>query len=350
MTPTRRKFLTLAALTVPTATGLLALPGTALGDTGDLPDYLEIPPSALGPALNADGYYVGRIKGNLYWVTDSFYQSMFLTTREGVVVVDAPPTIGHNLLRAIAEVTKANGQPSTVTHLVYSHFHADHIGAAGIFGKDVERVAHRETARLLTEAGDPNRPVPTITFDDHYTLRVGGEKLQLDYHGPNHSPDNIFIYAPNQETLMVVDILFNGWTPFEGLGFSQDIPNWVRMHDVALRYPWQTLVGGHLGRLGTRADATLQRDYVTDLKAGAEAAVASLDPTPYFAKYGPTGNGWAIFNAYLDAAARQVADPVIAKYAGKLAAVDVFTVDNAFTMVQSVRVDTGHLGPFGIHQ
>jgi glyoxylase-like metal-dependent hydrolase (beta-lactamase superfamily II) len=350
MTQPRRTFLTLAALAVPTAAGVLALPGSAQAAPGDLPDYLPIPPSSLGPALNSDGYYVGRIKGNLYWVTDSSYQAMFLTTREGVVLVDAPPSLGRNLLRAIAEITKTTGTPSKVTHLVYSHYHADHIGAATIFGTDVERVAHRETARLLRELGDSNRPLPTITFDDHHTLRVGGEVLQLDYHGPNHSPDNIFIYAPKQETLMVVDVLFPGWVPFKDLGISQDVPNWVRMHDVALSYPWRTLVGGHLGRLGTRADAMLQRDYVTDLVVKSEAAIAGFDPSPYFAKYGSTGNGWAIFKGYLDGATKQVADAVIAKYAGKLAAVDVFTFDNAFKILESRRTDNGHLGPFSIHQ
>ena len=36
----------------------------------DLPDYAPIPRSALGPALNDQGYYVGRVERNLYWVTD----------------------------------------------------------------------------------------------------------------------------------------------------------------------------------------------------------------------------------------------------------------------------------------
>jgi hypothetical protein len=94
---------------------------------------------------------------------------------------------------------------------------------------------------------------------------------------------------------------------------------------------------------------TVSGDYVTDLRAGAEAAIVSLDPTPFFAKYGPTGNACGIFEGYLDAVSRQVADPVIAKYAGKLAAVDVFTFDNAFAMLESLRIDTGPLGPFGIH-
>jgi hypothetical protein len=60
-----------------------------------LPDYVPILPSALGPALNDNGYYVGRVERNLFWVTDGTYQSAFLATNEGVVLFDAPPTIGH---------------------------------------------------------------------------------------------------------------------------------------------------------------------------------------------------------------------------------------------------------------
>ena len=44
---------------------------------------------------------MGRLERNLYWVTDGTYQSAFMTTRDGVVLFDAPPTIGHNLQRAV---------------------------------------------------------------------------------------------------------------------------------------------------------------------------------------------------------------------------------------------------------
>ena len=44
-----------------------------------LPDYAPVPRSALGPAVNEQGYYVGRVERNLYWVTDGTYQSAFLT-------------------------------------------------------------------------------------------------------------------------------------------------------------------------------------------------------------------------------------------------------------------------------
>ncbi|MFI6631690.1 MBL fold metallo-hydrolase [Nonomuraea fuscirosea] len=349
----RRAFLRRAsvAAAVPAAAGLLGLglPRAASAAADDLPDYAPVPAGALGPAVNESGYFVDRVRGNLYWVTDGFYQSMFLTTTEGVVVVDAPPTIGRNLLRAIEEVTRARRRPSRVTHLVYSHSHADHIGAASIFGSGVTRVAHAETKRLLKAARDGNRPLPTVTFDDRHELRVGGERLVLSHHGPNHSPDNIFIQVPSAATLMVVDVIFPGWAPFKNLAESQDVPAWIAAHDTVLATSWSTLIGGHLGRLGTRSDVTLQRDYMRDLSASTRATIGKLDATPFFTEYGPTGNAWAVFRSYLDAAAEQAAAPVIAKYSRLLAGADVFTTSNAAALVNSARIDQGILGPFGIH-
>ena len=328
----------------------IPLVSTALAaDTGcPTPTYAPIPEGALGPPLNADGYFVGRISGDLYWVTDAFYIAMFLTTRDGVVLVDAPPTIGHNLLRAISAVTEANGRPSRVTHLVYSHSHADHIGASFLLGPDVVRVGHRLCRELLLRDNDPHRPPPTVTFEDHFVLHVGGERLHLDYHGPNHSPDNIFIHAPDHQTLMFVDVLFPGWVPFYQLAVAQDIPDYIKSQEIAMGYEWQTLAAGHLGRLGTRADGKLQIAYINDLVATARATMASLDPTPFFQQYG--NNAWGLFKAYLDAASAQTATPVTEKYLGRLAAADVYTISHAFSIFQfALRVDGGVLGPLGVH-
>ena len=148
-------------------------PAAGADSAADLPDYAPIPRSALGPALNDQGYYVGRVERNLYWVTDGVYQSAFLTTPDGVVLFDAPPSIGGNLRRAVDEIAAANGVTNTVTHLVYSHHHADHGGAASLFDGDVVRIGHEETRRLLLRDDDPARPVPEVTFADRYTLEVG---------------------------------------------------------------------------------------------------------------------------------------------------------------------------------
>jgi len=319
----------------------------AIGASGAaaLPDYAPVPRSALGPALNDQGYHVGRVERNLYWVTDGTYQAAFLTIPDGVVLFDAPPTIGHNLQRAIDEVATAEGVSNQVTHLVYSHHHDDHAGAASLFDRDVVRIGHEETRRLLLRDNDPARPAPEVTFRDRHTLEVAGDRVELAWHGPNHSPDNIFIHFPDHDALMLVDIVNAGWVPIYNLNLSEDVPGYVQAPATALSYPWTHFIGGHLGRLGTRDDIGLHQQYVADIQAGAREALGTVDPTPYFVKYGE--NVWAGVRGYLDAVTDAAAKPVIAKYTGVLAAADVevFTTSTTFMIMQSMRLDLGPSAP-----
>ncbi|PYP19144.1 MAG: MBL fold metallo-hydrolase, partial [Gemmatimonadetes bacterium] len=181
--------------------------------TRELPDYAPVPRSALGPALNAQGYYVGRVEKNLYWVTDATYQCAFLTTKDGVVLLDAPPTIGHNIQRAVDEIAAANGVSNKVKYLIYSHHHADHGGASSLFGKNVVRIGHEEARRLLIRDNDTARPAPEEIFQDRRTLNIDGNRIELAWQGSNHSPDNIYIHLPDHDTLMLVDIVNSGWAP-----------------------------------------------------------------------------------------------------------------------------------------
>jgi glyoxylase-like metal-dependent hydrolase (beta-lactamase superfamily II) len=307
-----------------------------------VPDYAPVPRSSLGPALNDQGYYVGRVERNLYWVTDGTYQSAFLTTRDGVVLFDAPPTIGHNLQRAVDEMTAAEGVSNTVTHIVYSHHHADHAGASSLFNNNVVRVGHEDTRRLLLRDNDPARPAPEVTFQDRYTLEVAGEPVELAWHGPNHSPDNIYIHFPGHDALMLVDVVNSGWVPIYNLNLSEDVPGYIQAPATALSYPWKHFIGGHLGRLGTRDDIGLHQQYIADIEAGVREALATVDPTPYFVKYGE--KVWAAVKGYLDELTDRAAAPVIAKYTGMLAAADVevFTATTTFTILQSMRLDLGY--------
>jgi glyoxylase-like metal-dependent hydrolase (beta-lactamase superfamily II) len=79
-----------------------------------------------------------EIADGVFWLSDGAYQSMFVVTDEGVIAVDAPPTLGNNILRAIARVTN-----KPVTEVVYSHQHSDHVS---IYPDDVPYYAHRVTA------------------------------------------------------------------------------------------------------------------------------------------------------------------------------------------------------------
>jgi glyoxylase-like metal-dependent hydrolase (beta-lactamase superfamily II) len=297
------------------------------------PTFAPVPSIAHGPAIPAAGYLVGEIRGGLYWVTDGIYQCMFLVTGQGVIVADAPPSIGPNILKAIASVTS-----EPVTHVVYSHFHADHIGAAGLFPGTATVIAHAATAAYLRRDKDPNRPVPTVTFTDSYTLRVGDQILQLSYKGENETQGNIFIYAPRQKVLMLVDVIFPGWVPFDYLAVSVDVPGTIAAYDQTLAYPFDTFVGGHLTRLGTRQDVLMGREYMQDLKANTAAALQAVPFTAVAAKVG-YGNIYALAKTYYDSVVDMAATAMLAKWQGRLGGADVFTRDNCYAMQTSLRGD-----------
>ena len=72
------------------------------------------------------------------------------------MVFDAPPSIGGDLRRAVDKIATANGVANAVTPFVYSHHHADHGGAASLFG-DVVRIGARRPSGCCC-ATTPARP------------------------------------------------------------------------------------------------------------------------------------------------------------------------------------------------
>ena len=77
-----------------------------------------------------------------------------------------------------------------------------------------------------------------------------------------------------------------------------------------------------------------------DIADNSRKAIDSVDPTPYFERYGE--NVWAALKGILDETARTAAAPVIEKYTGAIAAADVFTESTTFQVMQSIRLDLGY--------
>jgi len=306
-----------------------------------------VPKSAYGVPIPKDkGYVVEEIKDGLYWVTEGAYTAMFLTTGEGVIVVDAPPSFGDKMLKAIGDVTK-----EPITHVVYSHAHADHIGGASRFPKNATYIAHVETKKRLERMDDGDRhfpygmfvggkpvPLPTVTFEDNYTLKVGNQTLLLDYKGDDHEPGNIYVYAHKQKVLLKIDIVFPGWTPFKGLAIAEDTVGYLKAHDVILSYDFDKLVSGHWGKLATRKDVEIQKQYMQDIQANAGKALQTIDFYAIANKVGFT-NTALLFESYLDAVSNECAKLTEPKWIDKLGGVDVWTKDHCYKVIMATRVD-----------
>jgi glyoxylase-like metal-dependent hydrolase (beta-lactamase superfamily II) len=259
-------------------------------------------------------------------------------------VGDAPPTIGQNILNAIKDITD-----EPITHVIYSHSHADHTGAAGVFQAEATFIAHVETADQLSRSNGNNRaypfgafiggapvPTPTVTFADRYTLRHGSQTLELEYRGTNHEPGNIYIFALRQKVLMLVDVIYPGWVPFKNLALAEDIPGFVQAHDEVLAYDFDTFIGVHLTRLGTREDVEVQREYIMDIQTNAAQALQSVD---FVAKETGFENPWLLFDTYLDTVAHECEELTLPGWIDQLGGADVWTFDHCFQIVESLRID-----------
>jgi glyoxylase-like metal-dependent hydrolase (beta-lactamase superfamily II) len=323
-----------------------------LGELNQTFDVL--PPAVQPPSIGTAGYLTTSLGHGTYMVTDGSYQIMFVVSTAGVILIDAPPTTGLHIAYAIGNITD-----KPITHMIYSHSHADHIGYAGLLITDhVEIIAHEETLFRLAEVRDPLRPLPKTTFKQDYELHVGNQTIQLSYKGENHCPGNIFIYLEAPKVLMVVDVVFPGWVPFAQLAESTNIFNWIRAHDEILRYNFTHYIGGHLGRPGTRDDVLVQQEYLNDLSTNCNASISLtttndsiLGAYNILASVGKNnpGNFWASFKVYLDLVAEHCANITNEKWGTRLGGADAFGFENSYTMMEHLRIDLNILGPFGVH-
>ncbi|GMH38351.1 hypothetical protein BSKO_06235 [Bryopsis sp. KO-2023] len=299
----------------------------------------------------------------LYWAADGIYQNMFMVGDSGVIVVDAPPNFFQttpNLVEAIAGVTD-----KPITHLVYSHFHRDHIGAANEVAKafpDVKIVANEKTKELIQAAQrrnqDDPRPLPTVTFEQDALLAKDGTLREGGYprdgkgraklaeftgltltSGKFHGDGDLFIMAPAQRVMYVVDLIFPGFSPFSRLAITRDVGEFLDAHDTLLDFDFDTLVAGHLTRLGTKEDIRTQKAYMESIVAGARKGLAE-------AQFGPDNSEPCYladpFNAvldYLDRVLDICTKEVVAEWKGKLGAVETFTRAHCDTIQTYLRVD-----------
>ena len=307
----------------------------------------SLPDAARGMVVPQNkGYAVERIGEGLHLVTDGFYTTMFMTTGEGTIVVDAPPSLGDKMLQAIQDITN-----EPIKWVVYSHSHADHIGAASMYPKEAIYIAHKETLARLQRTNDTGRvapygafvggkpvPLPTVTFDDQYELKLGNQSLMLSYRGNNHEPGNIYIYAAQQRVLMQVDVIFPGWTPFKDLAIAEDVTGYIKAHDVILSFPFDKMVTGHWNRYATRQDVETQRDYIHDIEHNAATALKSVDFYGIASRVG-TQNLARLFDTYLNEVAQKCADLTLETWKARLAGVEVWTNRHCQQIINALRVD-----------
>jgi glyoxylase-like metal-dependent hydrolase (beta-lactamase superfamily II) len=316
----------------------------AQGEEGQpLPDFKAVPPAIKARILPIDpkkGYLVKELKPDVYMITEGGYQSLFVTTGKGVILLDAPPSFGAKIVQAVSEVTK-----EPIVELVYSHSHLDHISGAPEIMKQVpglKILAEQGVADFLREKRDPRRPLPTETFKDHYALKLGSATIEMK-HGHWHSNEgDLYIYIPAKKVLMAIDSMPPGYAQFMDFDLTADFRDYVEMFDKVLAYDFDVLVGGHLGFPGNRSDVRVAKEYTMDVYKTAKRLHDGTDQMKVISqaavKYG-WDNKMALFRSLLDPILDQCAKEIESRWSGRLASVDVYARTHCHTALIYARWD-----------
>ncbi len=227
--------------------------------------------------INTDfGLHVSEIEPGLFFVTDLVYQSAFVVTDDGVVVLDAPPSFGEALREAIE--TAAPGVP--ITHLIMSHGHRDHNGGGGHFADidGLEIITAAEVAETLRDRPLDGVLTPTRVFDAALDLAIGGVEIELRRAGFHAEDTDVLIYLPEQRFLMAVDTITPGEVPFMNFGATSDIEGYLASFDTFLEYDFEHFLAGHVSVLGNRRDVVATRDYAFDVRDTVVRLMPTLEP------------------------------------------------------------------------
>lgn len=190
---------------------------------------------------------------------DTAHSSTVLVTDEGIIVTDPIRTSGALWLRA--ELRRRFARP--VRYVVYSHAHFDHIGGGQVFQEDgAVVVAHRNAVEPIVGERLPTA-APDRVFDDHLTLELGGDRLELTWVAPCHSNSMILLHYPHHRLVQAVDFCPVGAVPYNDfLDFYYD--GWIANLEWLQRLDFDVLESGHYA-LGTKAEVAVNIDYMRDL-------------------------------------------------------------------------------------
>jgi glyoxylase-like metal-dependent hydrolase (beta-lactamase superfamily II) len=194
--------------------------------------------------------------------------------KDGAVGIDAlmVPSMTRRLVSAIKKVTR-----KPVGRLINTHHHLDHTGGNSFFRKAT--IISTEKCRQTLAPGFPPLPLlqwfmprfadefasltlvlPTITFQDRMVIYDGTREIQLWHPGtPGHTVGDAAVYLPKEKILFTGDLAFHWVTP---LAFQGHVGHWIEAVDRLLMFEADVIVPGH-GAIGTRAELTLVRDYLT---------------------------------------------------------------------------------------
>jgi glyoxylase-like metal-dependent hydrolase (beta-lactamase superfamily II) len=221
----------------------------------------------LFPRAVMEEFVLQRVTERVWWVTRQFYGSLFYVGKRGVLLFD--PFLGgaDATLAAIASVTSL-----PVTAVVYSHFHADHVGGARrlfelLAAAPPRVIASKNTATWMSlfrsdlpgPADVLDWPSGAARFED-VTVRLAGFPV------PCHAPDHAMFLIEEERVGHTADVVNVDQLPFGGFGGQEPLVLLAANLEFIRSLEFDWFCGGH-GNIGEKSDVDFYLNYLDEVAA-----------------------------------------------------------------------------------
>jgi len=226
------------------------------------------------------------------------YNSMFITTGEGVLVIE-PVNPDHStaLLQAIRAVTD-----EPIKYLLHSHNHWDHSKGGQIFKDEGATIIAHKAAYIWMKAN----PHPEMLLPDEgwegsrKDIQLGNKTLELHYLGMNHGMGMTVFRVSESKVLYVADVV----TPKRVL--FTIVPDFnmketMRSLEEIEGLDFEKAVFSHGMAVGGQTEIAEARQFILDLQAAIGAEFARGTPAmqiPTTVKL-PKYQSWAMYDEWL---------------------------------------------------
>lgn len=265
------------------------------------------------------GQEIGKLTGDVYYARMDDYVSAFMVTPEGIILVEPIGTEFATWLKG--ELTSRFHLP--VKYVIYSHSHWDHASGGAVYADTARFIGHENMLKniAMPRADTPLPPnvraqdangngriepseaqgnlktmfnlydankdgalsgaeitrgplefvrAPDLTYTDRLNINLGGKRVEVISRPTGHADDNTIVrFVDGTNVLFASD-----WITVHRLPFGPISPDEIDPVKAVEAMDFEYFVCSH-GRLGKKADVTLNIRYREQLKDAVTKAIAA---------------------------------------------------------------------------
>jgi len=204
---------------------------------------------------------------------------------QGILLIDAEwPQLHDKVLAAVSHISK---QP--IRYLVNTHWHWDHVGGDGLFGKagvvifsseQTREYIEKAQASTASAAGVPYAPdraaIPVVTVNNGVKFHVGGQTVEIIHVPPAHTNGDLIVHFIEADVIQTGDTFFHGFYPDIDQPHGGTIDGMIALYDTLYKMsgPNTKIIPGH-GPVANREDVREYQAMLREVRKRVAKAVAA---------------------------------------------------------------------------